>query len=137
MSKIDSILWCDVELDIFSSTVRIIYDGSVIVDEPAIVAVEPNTQKILAIGKEAMQYEKDLVSQVYFDGHNYEEYNTLYIGSAYIRGLLIQARKTKKLRGLLFRLTIPLPSTITHNQQRVIESFVKCSGVPKYHIVYR
>lgn len=136
-TKIDSLLWCDVELDLISTTIMILYNGSVIVEEPPIVAIEPNTQKVLAVGKEAMQYDGGKIVQVYFNGANSEEYNTLDIGSVFIRELLCKARETKRLRGLFYRLAIPLPSYITHYQQRVIESILEKTGVSKYSIVHR
>ena len=45
----------DIAIDLGTANTLIIHKGKVVVDEPSIIAIDKNTNKVLAIGREAMQ----------------------------------------------------------------------------------
>src|SRR5699024_11849235 len=51
--------WCtkEIAIDLGTANTLIIYNDKVVVDEPSIVAFDRTTNKVLAIGREAMQME--------------------------------------------------------------------------------
>ena len=54
----------DIAIDLGTANTLIIHKGKVVVDEPSIIAIDMETNKVLAIGREAMQmHEKTIKSK--------------------------------------------------------------------------
>lgn len=45
----------EIAIDLGTANTLIVYNDQVVVDEPSIVAIERSTNKVLAVGKRAMQ----------------------------------------------------------------------------------
>jgi rod shape-determining protein MreB len=45
----------DIAIDLGTANTLIIHKDKIVVDEPSIIAIDKNTNKVLAIGREAMQ----------------------------------------------------------------------------------
>lgn len=126
----------DLAIDLGTANTLIISKGSVVVDEPSIIAIDRMSNKVLAVGSEAMQmHEKTheniktirpLKDGVIADFHAAEHM---------IRGLIKMIDSGKRFIPVSHRMVICIPSGITEVEMRAVkESAERVKGKEVYLI---
>ena len=126
----------DLAIDLGTANTLIISKGSVVVDEPSIIAIDRISNKVLAVGSEAMQmHEKTheniktirpLKDGVIADFHAAEHM---------IRGLIKMIDSGKRFFPVSHRMVICIPSGITEVEMRAVkESAERVNGKEVYLI---
>ena len=108
-------------IDLGTANTLIICNGNIVVDEPSIIAIDRLTNKVIAIGSEAMQmHEKThdnirtirpLKDGVIADFHAAEHM---------IRGMIKMIDNNKKFFPVSHRMVICIPSGITEVEKRAV-----------------
>ncbi|MEM0374376.1 MAG: rod shape-determining protein, partial [Sulfolobales archaeon] len=114
--RILDFLYNDLAIDLGTANTVIISKGKIVVDEPSIIAIDKATNKVIAIGREAMQmhektHENIKTIKPLKDGviANYQAAELM------IRGMIRMANdgKWKFFNPLFHRMVICIPSGIT------------------------
>src|SRR6187402_3036920 len=111
----------DIAMDLGTANTLIIYNDKIVVDEPSIIAIDRTTNKILAVGRQAMQmHEKTheniktirpLKDGVIADFHAAEHM---------IRGMIKMINPGRKLFQPSLKMVICIPSGITEVEKRAV-----------------
>src|SRR5689334_20708873 len=117
-------LYSDLAIDLGTANTVIISKGKIVVDEPSIIAIDKNTNKVVAIGREAMQmhektHENIKTIKPLKDGviANYQAAELM------IRGMIkmVNNNKWKLFNPLFHRMVICIPSGITDVEKRAVK----------------
>src|SRR4030095_2541181 len=111
----------DIAIDLGTANTLIIYNDKVVVDEPSIVAVDRNTNKVIAIGRQAMQ----------MHGKTHENIKTIrplkdgviadfHAAEHMIRGMIKMIDTGSRLFQPSHRMVICIPSGITEVEKRAV-----------------
>jgi len=127
----------DIAIDLGTANTLIISKDKIVVDEPSIIAIDKNTNKVLAIGREAMQmHEKTheniktirpLKDGVIADFHAAEQM---------IRGMIKMIDgNSKRLFPASHRMVICIPSGITEVEKRAVRDSAEHAGAKEVYII--
>jgi rod shape-determining protein MreB len=127
----------DIGIDLGTANILIVYNDEVVVDEPAIVAFDRTTNKVLAVGHKASQMEgkthdnirtvRPLTDGVIADFNAAEHM---------IRGM-IQMVNTNKTWGMAsLRMVICIPAGITEVEKRAIRDSAEIAGAKEVFLIH-
>ena len=128
----------DIAIDLGTANTLIIQNDSVVVDEPSIIALDRTTNKMIAVGRKAMQmHEKThdniktirpLKDGVIADFHAAEHM---------IRGMIRMINNTKWrfLTPLAHRMIICIPSGITDVEKRAVRDSAEHTGAKEVYLI--
>lgn len=132
-------LYNDLAIDLGTANTVIISKGKIVVDEPSIIAIDKITNKVIAIGREAMQmhektHENIKTIKPLKDGviANY------HAAELMIRGMIKMANdgKWKFFNPLFHRMVICIPSGITDVEKRAVKDSAEHTGAREVYMIY-
>ena len=132
-------LYSDLAIDLGTANTVIISNGKIVVDEPSIIAIDKNTNKVIAIGREAMQMHEKTHANIKTikplkDGviANYQAAELM------IRGMIkmVDSGRWKLFSPLFHRMVICIPSGITDVEKRAVKDSAEHTGAKEVYMIY-
>lgn len=127
----------EIAIDLGTANTLIIYGDKVVVDEPSIVAIDRKTDKIIAVGRRAMQmHEKThenlktirpLKDGVIADFHSAE---------AMIRGMIKMINPSRRMFRPSLVMVICIPSGITEVEKRAVFDSAEQAGAKERYLIH-
>ena len=132
-----SFLTQEIAIDLGTANTVIIHNDRVVVDEPSIVAMERNTGKVIAVGKQAMQ----------MHGKTHENIKTIrplrdgviadFNAAEYmIRGMIKMINPGRRLFAPSLRMVICIPSGITEVEKRAVKDSAEHAGGKEVYLIH-
>lgn len=127
----------EIAIDLGTANTLIIHNDKVVVDEPSIVALDKRTEKVIAVGKRAMQMHgkvheniktiRPLKDGVIADFHAAEQM---------IREFIKMINPGKKLFSPSLRMVICIPSGITEVEKRAVRDSAEHAGAKEVYLIH-
>lgn len=127
----------DIAIDLGTANILIIYRDEVVVDEPAIVAFDRTTNKVLAIGHKAMRME----------GKTHENIRTVRpltdgviadfnAAEHMIRGMIKMVNMNRSWFSPSLRMVVCIPAGITEVEKRAIRDSAEIAGAKEVYLIH-
>jgi rod shape-determining protein MreB len=127
----------EIAIDLGTANTIIIYNDKVVVDEPSIVAIERNTGRIIAVGKEAMM----------MHGKTHENIKTIrplrdgviadfQSAEFMIREMIKMVWPKKQLFPPALKMVICIPSGITEVEERAVKDSAEQAGAKEVKLIH-
>jgi rod shape-determining protein MreB len=127
----------EIAIDLGTANTIIIYNDKVVVDEPSIVAIERNTGRIIAVGKEAMM----------MHGKTHENIKTIrplrdgviadfQSAEFMIREMIKMLWPKKQLFPPALKMVICIPSGITEVEERAVKDSAEQAGAKEVKLIH-
>lgn len=127
----------EIAIDLGTANTLIIHNDKVVVDEPSIVALDKRTEKVIAVGKRAMQMHgkvheniktiRPLKDGVIADFHAAEQM---------IREFIKMINPGKKIFTPSLRMVICIPSGITEVEKRAVRDSAEHAGAKEVYLIH-
>jgi rod shape-determining protein MreB len=127
----------EIAIDLGTANTIIIHNDKVVVDEPSIVAIDRNSGKVIAVGRQAQQMHgktheniktiRPLKDGVIADFHAAEEM---------IRGMIKMIHPGKRLFTPSLRMVICIPSGITEVEKRAVRDSAEHAGAKEVYLIH-
>ena len=139
MMRFFDILYRDLAMDLGTANTVIIHKDKVVIDEPSIIAIDKNLNKVIAIGSEAMQMHEKTHDNIKTikplkDGviANYQAAELM------IRGMIkmVNPNRWMAFPPLFHRMVIAIPSGITDVEKRAVKDSAEHTGAREVYMIY-
>lgn len=133
------LLYSNLAIDLGTANTVIIHKDEIVVDEPSIIAIDKNTSKVIAIGREAMQMHEKTHDNIKTikplkDGviANYQAAELM------IRGMIkmVNHNKWRIFAPWFPRMVIAIPSGITDVEKRAVKDSAEHTGAKEVYMIY-
>ncbi len=126
----------DIAIDLGTANFLIIHEDQVVVDQPSVIAFDRKTNKMIAVGNEAMQMEgktHDNIRTVRpLQGGVIADYNA---AEQMIRGMMAMVGLRRSLFKPFIRMVICIPSGITEVEKRAVEDSAETLGARQLFLI--
>lgn len=127
----------EIAIDLGTANTLIIHKDKIVVDEPSIVAVDRNSNKVIAIGRQAQQ----------MHGKTHENIKTIrplkdgviadfHAAENMIRGMIAMMNPGKRLLPPSLRMVICIPSGITEVEKRAVRDSAEHAGGREVYLIH-
>src|SRR6478672_8612240 len=127
----------EIAIDLGTANTLIIHDNKVVVDEPSIVAIKRSTNKVIAVGKKAMQmHEKtheDIKTVRPMKDGVIADFNA---AENMIREMIKMIYKKTPLFPPSYTMVICIPSGITEVERRAVKDSAEQAGAKEVKLIY-
>ncbi len=127
----------EVAIDLGTANTLIVYRGKVVVDEPSIVAIDRTTNKVIAVGKRAMQ----------MHGKTHENIRTIRplkdgviadfeAAESMIREMIKMLYTKKRWMTPSYKMVICIPSGITEVEKKAVFNSAEAAGAKERYLIH-
>jgi len=135
--KLKSLFTQDLAIDLGTANTVVMSEGNIILDEPSIVAIDVETEKVLAIGQEAQR----------MHGKTHKRIETIRplkdgviadfrAAELFIKELIKKVRPKKYFFSPMLKLVIAIPSGSTDVERRAVKDSSEQAGANEVYLVY-
>lgn len=126
----------DIAIDLGTANFLIIHQDEIVVDQPSVVAFDRTTNKMLAVGHQAMQMEGKTHANIRtvrpLQGGVIADYNA---AEQMIRGMMAMVGFRRSLFKPFIRMVVCIPSGITEVEKRAVEDSAETLGARKLYLI--
>lgn len=126
----------DLAIDLGTANFLILHKDTIVVDQPSVIAFDRNTNKMIAVGNEAMQMEGKTHHNIRtvrpLQGGVIADYNA---AEQMIRGMMAMVGLRKSLFKPFIRMVICIPSGITEVEKRAVEDSAETLGARRLYLI--
>ncbi len=127
----------DMAIDLGTANTIIIYNDEIAVEQPSIIALDAKTNKVLAIGEQAMQ----------MHGKTHQDVKTIRplkdgviadfnAAEQMLRGMINMVKRKKSIFSPHLRMVICIPSGITEVEKRAVKDSAEKAGCKEVKLIY-